>query len=140
MSFLGIGNLSIRYDSIAPGTARLPLPAHRLDEFRLAIPRQVALPHCLLPLRQPILILGYGSAGGNFLSANGKQWLNFLCHLRGQPQPVKYMHVVFTIPHQPSWLALQNKKVIYDLLFRASAATLLEIAADLKHLIDVCII
>jgi hypothetical protein len=50
------------------------------------------------------------------------------------------MHVVFTIPHQPSWLALQNKKVIYDLLFRASAATLLEIAADLKHLIDVCII
>ena len=33
-----------------------------------------------------------------------------------------------------SWLALQNKKVVYDLLFRASAATLLEIAADPKHL------
>jgi hypothetical protein len=33
-----------------------------------------------------------------------------------------------------SWLALQNKKVIYDLLFRCSAATLLEIAADPKHL------
>jgi predicted Zn-ribbon and HTH transcriptional regulator len=48
--------------------------------------------------------------------------------------PVKYVHVVFTIPHQLSWLALQNKKVIYDLLFRASAATLLEIAADPKHL------
>ncbi len=48
--------------------------------------------------------------------------------------PINYVHVVFTIPHQLSWLALQNKKVVYDLLFRASAATLLEIAADPKHL------
>ena len=45
-----------------------------------------------------------------------------------------YVHVVFTLPHELSWLALQNKKVVYDLLFRASAATLLEIAADSKHL------
>ena len=44
------------------------------------------------------------------------------------------MHVVFTIPHELSWLALQNKKVVYDLLFRSSAATLMEIAADPKHL------
>ena len=48
--------------------------------------------------------------------------------------PVSYVHVVFTLPHELSWLALQNKKVIYDLLFRTSAATLLEIAADPKHL------
>ena len=48
--------------------------------------------------------------------------------------PVGYHHVVFTLPHELSWLALQNKKVIYDLLFRASAATLLEVAADAKHL------
>jgi Putative transposase/Transposase zinc-binding domain len=48
--------------------------------------------------------------------------------------PVNYVHVVFTIPHELSWLALQNKKVVYDLLFHASAATLLEIAADPKHL------
>jgi hypothetical protein len=48
--------------------------------------------------------------------------------------PVNYVHVVFTIPHELSWLALQNKKVVYDLLFRCSAATLLEIAADPKHL------
>lgn len=48
--------------------------------------------------------------------------------------PVKYVHVVFTIPHELSWLALQNKKVVYDLLFRCSAATLLEIAADPQHL------
>jgi predicted Zn-ribbon and HTH transcriptional regulator len=35
--------------------------------------------------------------------------------------PVPYVHVVFTLPHQLSPLALQNKKVLYDLLFRASA-------------------
>jgi hypothetical protein len=48
--------------------------------------------------------------------------------------PVGYFHVVFTLPHELSWLALQNKKVVYHLLFRASAATLLEVAADPKHL------
>jgi hypothetical protein len=48
--------------------------------------------------------------------------------------PVGYHHVVFTLPHELSWLALQNKRVVYDLLFHASAATLLEIAADQKHL------
>jgi hypothetical protein len=48
--------------------------------------------------------------------------------------PVPYVHVVFTIPHELSTLALANKKVIYDLLFHASAATLLEIATDKKHM------
>jgi predicted Zn-ribbon and HTH transcriptional regulator len=48
--------------------------------------------------------------------------------------PVSYVHVVFTIPHELAWLALQNKKVVYDLLFHASTSTLLEIAADPKHL------
>jgi ribosomal protein S27AE len=47
---------------------------------------------------------------------------------------VPYVHVVFTLPHQLSQLALANKRTLYDLLFRASAATLLEIAADPKHL------
>ena len=44
------------------------------------------------------------------------------------------MHVVFTLPRQLASLALQNKKVVYDLLFRTSAETLLEIARDPKHL------
>jgi len=47
---------------------------------------------------------------------------------------VPYVHVVFTLPHQLSPLMLQNKKVLYDLLFRASAETLLQVAADPKHL------
>ena len=48
--------------------------------------------------------------------------------------PVDYVHVVFTLPHQLSPLALQNKQVLYDLLFRSSAETLLEVAADPRHL------
>jgi predicted Zn-ribbon and HTH transcriptional regulator len=47
---------------------------------------------------------------------------------------VAYVHVVFTLPHQLAPLAFHNKKVIYGLLFHASAATLLEIAADPRHL------
>ena len=48
--------------------------------------------------------------------------------------PVSYFHVVFTLPHELSGLALQNKQLMYGLLFRASAETLLEVAADPKHL------
>jgi hypothetical protein len=47
---------------------------------------------------------------------------------------VPYVHLVFTIPHTLSSLVLHNKKLLYGLMFRASAATLLEIAADPKHL------
>jgi hypothetical protein len=48
--------------------------------------------------------------------------------------PVPYVHVVFTHPHELAPLAFHNKKMLYGLLFRASSATLLEIAADPKHL------
>jgi Putative transposase/Transposase zinc-binding domain len=48
--------------------------------------------------------------------------------------PVGYAHVVFTPPHALAGLALQNKRVVYDLLFQASAATLLEVARTPKHL------
>lgn len=48
--------------------------------------------------------------------------------------PTPYVHVVFTLPHLLAPLALQNKKVIYGLLFRTSAETLIEIARDPKHL------
>ena len=48
--------------------------------------------------------------------------------------PARYVHVVFTLPRELAPVALQNKKVIFDLLFRASAETLLEIARDARHL------
>jgi len=48
--------------------------------------------------------------------------------------PVPYFHVVFTLPSLIGDIAYQNKAVIYDLLFRASAETMVTIAADPKHL------
>jgi hypothetical protein len=48
--------------------------------------------------------------------------------------PVEYFHVVFTLPEQLSTVALQNKRVVYNLLFSAAAETLRTIAADPRHL------
>jgi hypothetical protein len=47
---------------------------------------------------------------------------------------VPYFHGVFTIPHELNPLCQYNPEVLYGLLFQASAATLLEVAADPKHL------
>jgi hypothetical protein len=68
-------------------------------------------PKCQFPARQ------------KWLAARAKELL-----------PVPYFHVVFTLPHELAPLALQNQKLIYSLLFRAAAETLLQIAADPQHL------
>ena len=46
----------------------------------------------------------------------------------------QYFHVVFTLPQQIATIAYQNKRELYGILFRATAQTLLTIAADPKHL------
>lgn len=48
--------------------------------------------------------------------------------------PVPYFHVVFTLPDELTALALQNPRVVYGILFRAASQTLLEVAANPKHL------
>jgi hypothetical protein len=48
--------------------------------------------------------------------------------------PTRYVHVVFTLPRELAPLLLQNRKIVYGLLFRASAETLLEVARDPRHL------
>ena len=48
--------------------------------------------------------------------------------------PVPYFHIVFTLPSAIGAIAYQNKRAIYELLFKASAETMLTIAADPKHL------
>jgi Putative transposase/Transposase zinc-binding domain len=48
--------------------------------------------------------------------------------------PVPYFHIVFTLPAPIGDIAYTNKRVIYDLLFKAASETLLTIAADPKHL------
>jgi hypothetical protein len=63
--------------------------------------------------------------------AVAKQWL---AEREAELLPVPYYHVVFTLPAAIADIAYQNKAVIYDLLFRASAETVLTIAADRKHL------
>src|SRR5664279_4520959 len=60
-----------------------------------------------------------------------KQWL---AEREADLLPVPYYHVVFTLPAPISDIAYQNTAVIYDLLFKAAAETLITIAADPKHL------
>jgi hypothetical protein len=52
---------------------------------------------------------------------------------RAELLPVGYYHAVFTLPHEINPLALYNKKVLFDLLFRAAAETLQEFGQDPKH-------
>jgi type IV secretion system protein VirB4 len=60
-----------------------------------------------------------GNARARWLAARSSELL-----------PVPYFHIVFTLPHEFSALILQNKRLLYDLLFRTSAASLLELARD----------
>lgn len=59
------------------------------------------------------------------------QWLE---DRQAELLPVEYFHVVFTVPQEIAAIAYQNKDVVYDILFRATAETLRTIAADPKHL------
>jgi len=47
---------------------------------------------------------------------------------------VPYFHVVFTLPGSVADIAYHNKAVVYDLLLKTAAETLITIAADPKHL------
>ena len=47
---------------------------------------------------------------------------------------LSYFHVVFTLPHELNRLCQSNPALLYNLLFRAAAETLLEVATDPKHL------
>jgi predicted Zn-ribbon and HTH transcriptional regulator len=48
--------------------------------------------------------------------------------------PVKYFHIVLTIPGELNRIAIRNKKVVYDILFKAGSETLLKLSRDEKHL------
>ena len=63
--------------------------------------------------------------------AAAKRWL---AEREAELLPVPYYHVVFTLPAAIGDIAYQNKAVVYDLLFKASAETVIAIAADPKHL------
>ena len=64
-------------------------------------------------------------------SAAAKAWL---AAREAELLPVRYFHLVFTLPKPIADIAYQNKRAIYNLLMRASADTVIKIAADPKHL------
>ena len=64
----------------------------------------------------------------------GNACLRWLQARQRELLPTSYVHVVFTLPRELAPLALQNKRLLYNLLFRTSAETLLEIARDPRHL------
>ena len=59
------------------------------------------------------------------------QWIE---HRQAELLDCQYFHVVFTLPEEIAAIAYQNKAVVYNLLFQATAETLTTIAADPKHL------
>ncbi|HTF02326.1 MAG TPA: IS91 family transposase [Bradyrhizobium sp.] len=63
--------------------------------------------------------------------AAAREWL---AEREAELLPVPYFHVVFSLPAKIADIAYQNKAVIYDILFKASAETMITIAADPKHL------
>lgn len=48
--------------------------------------------------------------------------------------PIAYFHIVFTLPAEIAALALQNKRLLYGMLFQAASETLQEVAANPRHL------
>jgi hypothetical protein len=64
-------------------------------------------------------------------AAAAKEWL---ADRQAELVPVPYYHVVFTMPAPIADMAYYNKAVIYGILFKAAAETLITIAADPKHL------
>lgn len=64
----------------------------------------------------------------------GKERSDWLEQRKSELLPVEYFHVVFTLPPPVAAIAYQNKTVVYGILFRAAAETLLAIARDPKHL------
>ena len=64
----------------------------------------------------------------------GRGGTKWLAEREAELLPVRYFHVVYTLPSQLRDVAYQNKRVIYDLLMKAAAETTLAIAADPKRL------
>jgi hypothetical protein len=64
-------------------------------------------------------------------AAAAKDWL---ADRQAELVPVPYFHVVFTLPRPIADIAYHNKAVVYDLLLKTAADTLITIAADPKHL------
>ena len=80
-------------------------------------------------------VIGYNSCRNRHCpKCQGSAAREWLSQREAELLDVPYYHMVFTLPAPVADLAYQNKEVIYDILLRASAETMLTIAADPKHL------
>jgi len=79
--------------------------------------------------------ISYNSCGNRHCPrCQGNARLRWLRAREAELLPTRYVHAVFTLPRELAPVALQNKKVIFNLLFHSSAETLLEVARDPRHL------
>ena len=79
--------------------------------------------------------ISYNSCRSKYCpKCQGNARLKWLQARSAELLPVPYFHVVFTLPHELSALALGNKRIVYDLLYRTSAEAMIELARDPKHL------
>jgi len=77
--------------------------------------------------------LSYNLAGTALPEVSTSARERWLEKRRRELLPTPYVHMVFTLPRPLAPLALQNKKVVYDLLFRTSAKRFSK-SPDPKHL------
>jgi predicted Zn-ribbon and HTH transcriptional regulator len=79
--------------------------------------------------------ISYNSCGNRHCPrCQGNARLRWLRAREAELLPTRYVHAVFTLPRELAPVTLQNKKLIFNLLFRASAETLVEVARDPRHL------
>jgi len=64
-----------------------------------------------------------------------EQWIE---NLTAQLFPVSYYHVVFTVPHEFNGLIMGNRKTMFNMLFEAASATLLQFCGDPQYLGATC--
>jgi hypothetical protein len=108
------------------------MPVHRRALKDLASCRTAALGgHVLGCLECGHWQIAYNSCGNRHCptcqATAAARWLEARA---AELLPTPYFHIVFTLPNTLDPIALVNPRVVYDLLLRSAAATLLEVAAD----------
>jgi hypothetical protein len=78
--------------------------------------------------------MAYSCGNRHCPKCQGNARLRWLHAREAELLPTRYVHAVFTLPRELAPLVLQNKKLIFNLLFHSSAETLLEVARDPRHL------
>ncbi|MGI9302815.1 MAG: IS91 family transposase [Gammaproteobacteria bacterium] len=108
-----------------------------------ARPRPRSLSHARTGVYSPLRITSHKARNGELTitcrnrhcpKCCGSKAERWLADRQAELLPIEYYHVVFTLPAEIAAIAYQNKAVIYGLLLKVSAETLMTIAADPKHL------